>query len=135
MEWKSQKKKIYPDVYAPNDKKEQITFFENIAELLDSTDFNAESNIIIGGDFNIIFDTDLDSSGGKPTIKDCVKIIKDLELKHDLIDIWRIRNPETKRFTWRQKTPLIQRRLDFWLVDDVLQDDSIKTDIIPSIKV
>ena len=134
MEWKSQKKKIYPDVYAPNDKKEQITFFENIAELLDSTDFNAESNIIIGGDFNIIFDTDLDSSGGKPTIKDCVKIIKDLELKHDLIDIWRIRNPETKRFTWRQKTPLIQRRLDFWLVDDVLQDDSIKTDI-PSIKV
>ena len=37
-----------------------------------------------------------------------MKIIKDLELKHDLIDIWRIRNPETKRFTWRQKTPIIR---------------------------
>lgn len=122
------------NIYAPNDKKEQTIFFENIAVLLDSPNFNPESNIIIGGDLNIIFDTDLDSSGGKPTIKDCVKIIKDLELKHDLIDIWRIRNPETKRFTWRQKTPLIQRRLDFWLVNDALQDDIIKTDIIPSIK-
>ena len=34
--------------------------------------------------------------------------------------IWRIRNPKEKRFTWRQKTPVIQRRLDYGLVSSVI---------------
>ena len=50
-----------------------------------------------------------------------------------MIDIWRVRNPSEKRFTWRQKTPIIQRRLDYWLVNDSLQDDIVSVDIIPSI--
>ena len=54
-------------------------------------------------------------------------------LTYDLIDIWRIRNPETKRFTLRQKNPFIQRRLDFWLTSDICQDDVDETDIIQSI--
>ena len=54
-------------------------------------------------------------------------------LTYDLIDIWRIRNPETERFTWRQKNPFIQRQLDFWLTSDICQDDVGETDIIPSI--
>ena len=54
-------------------------------------------------------------------------------LDFDLIDIWRIRNPGIKRFTWRQKKPLIQRRLDFWLLSDVCQEDIENSDIISSI--
>ena len=50
------------------------------------------------------------------------------------MDIWRVRNLTDKRFTWRQKTPIIQRRLDFWLINDGLQDDIVSADIIPSIK-
>ena len=38
-----------------------------------------------------------------------------------------------KRFTWRQRSPFIQRRLDYWLISDVCQDDIEKSDIIPSI--
>ena len=38
-----------------------------------------------------------------------------------------------KRFTWRQKKPLIQRRLDFWLISDFCQEDIEKSDIISSI--
>ena len=34
----------------------------------------------------------------------------------------------------REKTPIIQRRLDYWLVNDSLQDDIVSADIIPSIK-
>ena len=49
------------------------------------------------------------------------------------MDIWRIKNPETKRFTWRQKNPLVQRRLDYWLISDVCQEDIEKPDIISSI--
>ena len=63
----------------------------------------------------MIFDYDLDGSRG-------------------IIDIWRVRNPMEKPFTWRQKTPIIQRRLDHWLVNDSLQDSIVSVDIVPSIK-
>ena len=75
--------------------------------------------------------SDLDCSGGKPFKKESVKKIQDLCLDFDLVDIWRIRNPECKRFTWRQKNPFIQRRLDYWLINDSSQDDIEKSDIIP----
>ena len=58
----------------------------------------------------------------------------DICLNYDLIDIWRIRNPEIKLFTWRQKKPLIQRRLDFWLVSDFCQDEVEETSIKPAIR-
>ena len=54
-------------------------------------------------------------------------------LDFDLVDIWRIRNPESKRFTWRQRNPFIQRRLDYWLISDACQDEIERCDIIPSI--
>ena len=52
----------------------------------------------------------------------------------DLVHIWRIRSPTVTRFTWRQKKPIIQRRLDYWLVSDSLQDDIDSVDIKTSIK-
>ena len=83
---------------------------------------------------NVAIDPDLDCSGGNQMKKDSVKKVQDLCLDFDLVDIWRIRNPETKHFTWRQKNPFIQRRLDYWLTSDICQEDIEKTDIIPSIK-
>ena len=61
-------------------------------------------------------------------------MLEDIYLEHDLLDIWRVRHPKEKRFTWRQKTPIIQRRLDFWLISDGLQDDVVSVDIKPSVK-
>ena len=55
-------------------------------------------------------------------------------MEQDLVDIWRIRNPTERRFTWRQKSPIIQRRLDFWLVSDTLQEDVETVVIIPLTK-
>ena len=66
--------------------------------------------------------------------KDSVKNIMEIKLAYDLVDIWRIRNPNKRKFTWRQKKPLIQRRLDYWLISDGLQDFIEDSDIIPSIK-
>ena len=55
-------------------------------------------------------------------------------MNYDLVDIWRIRNPDIKKFTWRQKSPIIQRRLDYWLISDTLQDDVAKVDIVTAIR-
>lgn len=71
----------------------------------------------------------MDGSGGNPTYKDSAKLLDEVLAQNDLVDIWRIQNPDIKRFTWRQKTPLIQRRLDYWFIDDSLQDDITKIDI------
>ena len=122
------------NIYAPNKCAEQCDFFNKISEELKSSLTLADSSCVIGGDFNVIFDQDLDGSGGIKKTKESVKILEDICLEQDLIDIWRVRNPTEKRFTWRQKTPIIQRRLDYWLVNDSLQDDIVSVDIIPSIK-
>ena len=47
---------------------------------------------------------------------------------------WRIRNPDIRLFAWKQTKPLIQRRLDFWLISDICQDEVEQVKIIASIK-
>ena len=39
-----------------------------------------------------------------------------------------------KRYTWRRKTPFKQRRLNYFLISDQLQDQIDQVDIIPSIQ-
>ena len=53
--------------------------------------------------------------------------------ENDLCDIFRTRNPDSRRFTWRRKTPFLQRRIDYFLVSDSLQESTEMIDIIPSI--
>ena len=126
---------IFVNIYAPNKASEQSIFFQEIQTALDSLNIEAECDIIIGGDFNVILNPELDGLGGKSKLKESVKIINQIRSSFDLIDIWRVRNPDVKRFSWRQKNPVIQRRLDFWLISSSTQNDIDKSvDIIPAIK-
>ena len=90
------------NLYAPNTMKEQLDFFSEIKHHIEEFNVDPDNNIIIGGDFNATFKADLDCSGGKPSIIESVKIIQEIESEYDLIDIWRIRNPKSKLFTWRK---------------------------------
>ena len=53
--------------------------------------------------------------------------------ENDLCDIFRVRNPDTRCFSWRRKTPFKQRidLLDFFLVSDSMQENIESTGIIP----
>ena len=77
--------------------------------------YYSDKRIILRGDLNVTMDPDLDCSGGNPVLKDSVKCVEDILMNYDLVDvdIWRTRNPDRKKFTWRQKSPIIQRRLDY----------------------
>ena len=101
------------NLYAPTKLGDQSVFFHEILSVLQTANFNSECRIIMGGDFNVHLDAVLDNSGGKSEIKPTVKNITDIMLANNLIDVWRLRNPQTKLFTWRQKHPLIQRRIDY----------------------
>lgn len=52
------------NIYAPNTEASQFHFYHYIKRTLNAYT-NPEENIIIGGDFNINFDKDLDKKGGK----------------------------------------------------------------------
>ena len=52
----------------------------------------------------------------------------------DLVDVWRVKTSQSRRYTWSQKSQLIFCRLDYWLISNNLQDFLNTTDIIPAIK-
>ena len=62
-----------------------------------------------------------------------LRIAQDILIKTDT-DTWRIKNPNSKRYSWRQSKPLIQCRLDYFLISDSLFDKVTNTDILPSIQ-
>ena len=50
------------------------------------------------------------------THENSVKIVQEFSDRLDLVDIWRVLHPDSNSFTWRQRHPRIQCRLDFFLV-------------------
>ena len=99
--------------------------------------FSEENRIVLAGDLNVFFDSKLETKGGKPSLKQ-KSVTKLLELKeeYDLCDIWRIRNPTKKLYTFRQNhsSGIINRRLDYIFIPNKLQEFSNDTNIIPSFK-
>ena len=72
--------------------------------------------------------------GVKEPRKKVIEHIKCLQNELELVDIWRIKNPQTKSYTWSQSAPQIFCRLDYWLISNNLQDFVESTDITPAIK-
>ena len=52
----------------------------------------------------------------------------------DLVDIWRIEDPQTKSYTSSQKSRRVFCRLDYSLVSNNLQDFVNSTDVTAAIK-
>ena len=118
------------NIYAPNIFVEQKMFFRTLYDILNNN-IDENDKLIIGGDFNSV----LDKKGGVAfEKKDITKLIQDLCVECHLIDIWRIRHPEERAFTWRNPKASISCRLDFWLISVSLQDYVENIKIVPCIK-
>ena len=123
------------NVYAPVEENQQINFFRELTNLIRKQNYSNDHLLILGGDFNNVLETELDKKGGQSRTKEKARHnLKKLMEEFYLIDIWRIKNPGKKKFTWRQHNPLIQCRLDFFLVSDTFQDNVVKSDILPAFK-
>ena len=63
----------------------------------------SNKQIVIAGDFNLIFDCKLETSGGNPVLKkkSVAKLIK-INESQNLCDIWRIRIHPKKHYTFHQ---------------------------------
>ena len=131
------KDKLYVliNIYALNKDKDIITFLNNLRTIVQNENLEDEESIIIGGDFNCPLNPSLDKKGGTMLPrKSVIEAIDCLRDELDLLDIWRIKNPSLKSFTWSQNLPMILCRLDYWLISNNLQDSVSVMNIIPAIK-
>ena len=110
--------------YNANAELEQISTLTELNDVIMNIKNVKNKNIILGGDFNLHFDSKLEAKGGKPVLKkkSIAKMIGLLE-NFDLCDIWRIRNLKKKRYTFRLNhfSGYIQRRLDYFFVSNSIQ--------------
>ena len=119
-------------LYNTNTEKEQLDTLIKLSEMLNSIPHTVNKIEILGGDFNLFFNTSFETQGGYPILKK-KSLIELIEIKEtlDLRDLWRIRNPKLKRFTFHQNhvSGRIQRRLDYFLIFNVLQETVIRVDV------
>ena len=122
------------NLYNANQESNQVKVISVLLELLGMIDIDPDSKIIFGGDTNIIFDILLESDGGHPSLKTMsLHQLEFLPQSYELCDIWRIRNKNTKRYTYRQRNHFIQRKLDYIFVSSDLQNCVKTIDVLPSV--
>lgn len=127
------------NLYAPNNEMARLNFLKDIKNRLDKEDREIyKGKIILGGDLNLVQDEHLDRKGGTQNFSNLYKLgittLTGIKEEHDMVDLWRLKHPTTKRFTWRQKNPLISSRLDVFLVSTLLSDYAVEIDILPSFR-
>jgi exonuclease III len=108
----------------------------NSDELYPLEDFCSKVNqfddlpMILGGDWNMVMDK-IDKKGGSLVLthKKNRERLRQFIDRNELVDIWRICNPIEQRYSWRQRSPAVHCRLDFFLVSVGLGNINRKTDI------
>ena len=121
--------------YAPNLETEQVSVLNDILRKLTNFEISDDTKIIFGGDFNVILNLKLDADGGNPSLKsNSINVLNKIISENDLIDIWRVCHPEERRFTWRKKTLFLRRRLDYFFLFNILQENIQKIDTLPGIQ-
>jgi exonuclease III len=119
---------IIGNYYGPNDDNP-----EHLRSMTEKIDEIGIDRIIIAGDFNMVQNIHLDKHGGnlKTNFK-CQREIQSWMETNEVSDIWRIKNPTTRKYTWiSNTTPKIMTRIDYFLMSDNLQGLYKDTNIIP----
>ena len=105
------------NVYAPCVSAEKPLFFNDIACNIADLQLNEDSNLIVLGDFNTVFNKELDNISGIPHSDAIISTFRNLINTSLLVDIWRESHGIQKEYTWCKHNPyFIARRLDYIFV-------------------
>ena len=99
------------NVYAPNHETDRVPFLDKLEYILSG--YNYGDQILIGRDFIIL-----------------ENILSNI----DLVDIWRKRNENKRRYTWSQPNPPVKCRLEYCVIQNNMSDLVRSCRILPSIK-
>ena len=123
------------NIYAPtrNKVEEQLLVLAAVKSQLETLEY---VHLLLGGDFNTIFQPELDKQGGD--LLNCTnhyttELLNFMET-YDLIDVLRLVYPEKKIFTRAQRTPLVLTRIDHWLMSDHMCNYISSATVFPGIK-
>ena len=111
--------------YLPTKDKEQeqcYTLTQIVDNLLDDTN----NSLIVGGDFNINLNPDIDKFGGRSSQADSKQfrpVLNGMLETLALEDILRNAMPDKALYTWHNSTKGISSRLDYWFISDSLLND------------
>ena len=116
------------NLYGPN--QDNPNFYTNIKQKV--SEFENDQAIMCG-DWNFVLDQDLDYNNylhiNNPKAR---KVILDYIEEENLLDVWRISNEDSRKYTWRRLNPVIkQARLDFYLISENMFQFVTDTKIIP----
>ena len=115
------------NIYAPNDQTHQLEFMQELNNcIIDETELN---ELIVGGDWNCTL-SKKDKIGGapwKPT--NYSNLVRTTMEMFDLVDIQRVRPPNSRKFTYQSKSLKMKSRLDFSLAAKNLTRSVKKTEI------
>ena len=122
------------NIYNENIEKDQVLLLKNLNEQLEKIEDIINFQIVIGGDWNFVLDKQLDTFGGNPSLKmSSISELTKIMTNFDLCDIYRLRNPDTRRFTYRQNSPKRLRRLDYFILSNSIQEIVQKTEVLTSV--
>ena len=119
------------NVYAPNQDKEKICFFEKLTSIIKKHVNDELDQLIIGGDMNTMCDPIVDNIAGENPKINVVDAFKKFREECCLTDVWRHLHPQAKEFTWKRNSPFIARRLDYLFVNNTIIGKCIKAEIKP----
>ena len=118
---------VIANIYAPN--KDSPNFFETHFKRI----CNIADHVVVVGDLNVALNPQLDRNTVQKIPSKSAKRILELMEELVLCDIWRIQNPEAKRFSWYRSNPQYHRddpscpviqasRLDYAIISQGLSD-------------
>ena len=113
-------------LYAPN--KDDPMFFGELFHEIEKF----EGRRIICGDFNLALNVQQDRFSLKQTVGN--KKVATETLVTYMQDIWRVRNPTLRHYTYRQNNPKAMSRIDFFLVDQSIMNWTHNIKINPGYK-
>lgn len=115
-------------VYGPNqdDPEFYVQIFERVNE-------HSNPYKLIGGDFNLSLDLNLDRKGAVTDHKTGSRwVVSQFMNDYDMVDIWRLYHPEECQYTWFRKEPeVVASHLDFWLISGDLAPLCDSTGLLP----
>ena len=100
------------NIYAPN--QDTPDFFIKVGDIMDQ--FQSPHRVI-GGDFNLCFDVNLDKRGTTHNNVKLLEVLREYMEENYMVDILHIKNPSKFNFTWKRDAPTLATcRLDYFIV-------------------
>ena len=117
------------NIYGPNECGPGEAFFQPLLPEIDPT-----IPTVLCGDFNTVPDAVLDRFGCNPSSPWAYSwpaCLSSLTSSPDLVDIWRLRHPGEREYTWRRPNGTQGSRLDMFWLSSALFDLVRRVDILP----